>query len=83
MSETPEEYNFSCGINMYRGKEHRRIGHHNATFARLEKARNNKDLACAYAIKALTIFENQDIRLDVQEMRSLLEELSCDISKYR
>ncbi|MEM7618052.1 MAG: NB-ARC domain-containing protein, partial [Pseudomonadota bacterium] len=64
--EKAEELLISGLFVATQNKEHRRIGHHNATFARLEKARNNKDLACAYAIKALTIFENQDIRLDVQ-----------------
>lgn len=63
-------------------REKRRIAHYNATFARLEKARNHKDEACAYAMKALSIFEKEEIRFDAEEMRSLLKELSCDLSEF-
>jgi LuxR family glucitol operon transcriptional activator len=59
-------------------KEERRIGHYQATYARLEKARNNREKSCGWGKQALYIFRKQDIQEDAAEMEKLLKEWGCE-----
>jgi tetratricopeptide (TPR) repeat protein len=62
-------------------QEKRRIGHYQATYARLERARGNREKSCEWAKQALCIFEKEDIRDDAAEMSKLLKEWECDESE--
>lgn len=59
-------------------KEKRRIGHYQASYARLEKKRGNREEAKNWANKALKCFLKEGIKYDADEIRSLLQELDTD-----
>ena len=59
-----------------RNRERRRIGHYQASYARLEAQRNNKEKVEQWANKAINIFDREGIEEDAREMRSLLNSLS-------
>lgn len=54
-------------------RERRRIAHYQASYARLEKERDNYEKARKYAKKALNIFEKEAIIEDTKEIHALLE----------
>ncbi len=54
-------------------REKRRIGHYQATYARLEVKKNNLEKAKKWAIKALSCFKQENIQEDAQEMEDLIE----------
>jgi tetratricopeptide (TPR) repeat protein len=59
-------------------QEKRRIGHYQASYARLEKRRDNREEAKNWANKALKCFIKEGIKYDADEMRLLLQELDTD-----
>jgi LuxR family glucitol operon transcriptional activator len=76
---TEAEQLLEAGIFMAtQNKEERRIGHYQATYARLEKARNNREKSCGWGKQALYIFRKQDIQEDAAEMEKLLKEWGCE-----
>ena len=56
-------------------KEERRIGHYQASYARLEKERGNIDKAQHWGNKALECFSNEGMQENAREMYVLLDDL--------
>jgi LuxR family glucitol operon transcriptional activator len=61
-----------------RNRERRRIGHYQASYARLEAKRNNYEKAREWGEKALYIFDREGIKEDAEEIRSLLDSLPSE-----
>jgi hypothetical protein len=58
-----------------RNRERRRIGHYQASYARLEAKKNNHEKAREWGKKARDIFDREGIEEDAREIRSLLVSL--------
>lgn len=58
-----------------RNRERRRIGHYQASYARLEAQRKNYTEATKWGNKAIDIFDKEGIKEDAQEIRKLISSL--------
>jgi LuxR family glucitol operon transcriptional activator len=61
-----------------RNRERRRIGHYQASYARLEAKRNHYEEAREWGENALSIFDREGIKEDAEEIRSLLDSLPSE-----